>query len=303
MLQFQTLSVLAGTAACNARCDFCVSKMTPPQGVEEKRSSGINFSRLNIACKLAQRSGVTTALITGKGEPTLFPDDITHYVGELNRYFPIIELQTNAINFTRQREKYDELLNEWKIYGLTTIIISVVHYEDARNREIYCDSVAPALGGHKDRFDYPPLKDTIDYLHSKGFSVRLGCVGTRGYIDSKEELQKMIDFCKENKVEQLTWRPVTRPVANIQDQGTYDATTKLSIDLDRVQEIENWVKMNGTMLLKLVHGARVFDVQGQNLCLSSCLTHEGEETEQRQLIYFPDGHIRYSWIYPGAIIM
>jgi pyruvate-formate lyase-activating enzyme len=303
MVKFQTISVIAGTAACQARCDFCISKLTPAQGVEEKGASNIDFSNLAIACRLAEKSGVTTALITGKGEPTLFPDDVSEYLRYLRRYFPIIELQTNAINFTRNRLRYERYLIDWKKMGLTTIIISVVHYDDLRNREVYCDTTVPALGGEQDRFDYPPLADTVEYLHSLGFSVRLGCVGCKGYIDSQEELQKMIDFCKTNEVEQLTWRPVTKPEDNIQDKAVHEATNELSIDYDDVKAIRTWVGMNGMRLLTLAHGAEVYDVKGQNLCLSSCLTHDASTEDQRQLIYFPHGHIRYSWVYPGAIVL
>jgi len=61
------------------------------------------------AC-LADKSGVTTALITGKGEPTLFPGDIDAYLPYLNEFFPIIELQTNAINFTQRRDEFTVML-------------------------------------------------------------------------------------------------------------------------------------------------------------------------------------------------
>lgn len=302
MIKFQTFSVLAGTAACNARCDFCVSKMTPAQGVEEKRSD-INYDNLQTACRLAERCGVTTALITGKGEPTLFPEDVSTYARELSSYFPLIELQTNAMNFLRKKDKYKDYLKIWKLNGLTTIIISVVHYKDERNREVYCDSRSPVMGGEKDRFDYPPLEETIKYLHEFGYSVRLGVVGCDGYIDSPSELQSMIEFCKDNKVEQLTWRPVTIPEDNIQDKQVADATRKMSISVEQHQKIDTWVKLNGTEVMHLAHGAKVYDVQGQNLCLSSCLTHRGDQEEQRQLIYFTDAKIRYSWVYPGAIIL
>lgn len=296
MMQFHTLSVIAGSEACNARCDFCISGMTPSNGVEAKYKQP-NCTNLDTACRLAEKGGVTTALITGKGEPTLFPADISGYLYVLPKYFPIIELQTNAM--TRIFDQSDDstlYLNDWRKAGLTTIIISIVHYDAERNREIYC---------HQDgeyRFDYPDLPKTIEYLHNLNFSVRLGCVGCKGYIDNPEEIKNLIDFAKNNKVEQLTWRPVTRPEDPKSDTIGRN-TDRLAIDAEDSKRIATWVQMNGHRLLKLPHGAVVYDVFGQNICLSNCLTHDANEPIIRQLIYFPDGHLRYSWEYEGSIIL
>jgi hypothetical protein len=49
----------------------------------------------------------------------------------------------------------------------------------------------------------------------------------------------------------------------------------------------------------------VFDYKGQNVCLSNCLTHEPytDKSVMRNLIFFPDGHLRYDWEYQGAILL
>jgi len=295
MLKFQTFSVIAGSEACNARCNFCISAMTPSQGVTLKKEK-LNTFNLDIACKLAEKSGVTTALITSKGEPTLFPDDIDIYLSYLNKYFPLIELQTNAINFTKDINLKDKALL-WCNEGLRTVIISIIHYNNDCNREIYCDS------DDKYRMEYPDLSNTISLLHDIGFSVRLSCVGCKGYIDTKEELENLVSFCKENNVEQLTWRPVVKPDYNNKNDKIYNATTKLQLDDRTKMQLRDYVSMNGKLLMKLIHNAEVFDFRDQNLCMSNCLTLDPNEDVLRQLIYFPDGHIRYDWQYQGAIIL
>lgn len=55
--------------------------------------------------------------------------------------------------------------------------------------------------------------------------------------------------------------------------------------------------------MTLAHGAVVFDLDGQNLCLNQCLTVQPDAEEMRNLIFFPDGHLRYYWQYPGAILL
>lgn len=96
-MKISTFSIVTGSAACNARCPFCVSHMTPPSDVELKPPE-VNWRNFKKACRLAQLGGTTTVMFTGKGEPTLFPDQISDYLMVLKGYdFPLIELQTNAI--------------------------------------------------------------------------------------------------------------------------------------------------------------------------------------------------------------
>jgi len=297
MFRFQTMSVIAGSEACNARCDFCISAMTPQNGVEIKHRIP-DTSNLEVACRLAEKGGVTTALITGKGEPTLFPDDISRYLAYLPKYFPLVELQTNAIvlnNKENRPNNPDSILWRWRAAGLTTIIISVVHYDNDRNREIYCDQDG------KYRFDYPDLATTISRLKQFGFSIRLSCVGCKGYIDTIDEFKNLIEFARANKVQQLTWRPVKK-ADNPRNDKVGQRTKELSTD-KFIKKIDEFVRMNGTKLMELLHGATVYDVWGQNLCLSNCLTHSPDDSVIRQLIYFPDGSIRYDWQHSGAIIL
>src|SRR5437667_11672645 len=92
-----TFSIVAGSLACQARCEFCIAGMTPANNVSTKLPE-VDWRNFRKTCRLAQVAGTTTVLITGKGEPTLFPDQITQYLEELQPYnFPVIEMQTNGI--------------------------------------------------------------------------------------------------------------------------------------------------------------------------------------------------------------
>ena len=63
------------------------------------------------------------------------------------------------------------------------------------------------------------------------------------------------------------------------------------------------VKTTGIPLMSLVHGGMVYDIGGQNICMANCLTIDPNEEELRQLIFFPDGHLRYDWQHKGAILL
>ena len=79
-LDIQAFSIVIGGPGCDAHCPFCVSKQT---GLDEVRGCGrgeINWHNLAKAWRLAQNGDTTTVLMTGKGEPLLYADEITAYL-------------------------------------------------------------------------------------------------------------------------------------------------------------------------------------------------------------------------------
>jgi organic radical activating enzyme len=285
-VKFGTMSIVVGGPACNASCPFCVSKQTGMNGLDKEG----NLSRLGNAAMLARQGGVSTVLLTGKGEPTLYPDEITRILSHnlnhrfdvpftlLRDTFPLIELQTNGLNMLEPETQTRVAI--WKQLGLTTICLSVVHWESEMNQKIYTPNK-----------EYPELSKTINSLHELGFSVRLSCIGLDGYIDTPSRFLSFVHAAKHWGVEQFTWRPV------------YGSNPNYYMPKEGVEKIKAYCDEMGTLLLEMGHGALVYDLHGQNVCLTNCLTETTNTEEIRQLIYFPDGHLRYSWQYEGAIIL
>jgi len=291
-MKFKTFSIIAGNAACNARCPYCVSKMTPRQGINLEEAK-INWRNFEIGARLAKQSGIDTVMITGKGEPLLFPGQITDYLDALKRFeFPFIELQTNGILISEQKEKYDEFLKDWYNKGLTIPSISIAHYDNEKNRQIFLP--------HKKQ--YPDLSELISKFHDFGYSVRLACVLLDGFIDSSSQLEKLVNFSKENKVEQLTIRPVNKPVLT-HDNSVYDYVSKNYLKGEQEKEMRDYLERKGEPILELPFGGIVYDISGQNVCFTNSLTHDKNPDKTRQLIFFPDGHLRYDWEKEGAILL
>jgi molybdenum cofactor biosynthesis enzyme MoaA len=291
-MKIQTFSILVGSEACNARCPFCISKMTPGGGVQLEEPE-VNWRNLRVACRLAERCGVTTAMLTGKGEPTLFPHQITRYLRALAEFdFPLVELQSNGILLAEQADAYSAHLREWYELGLTTIAVSIAHYQPEKNRLIFLP--------HKQAYiDLPAL---IRTLHDRGFSVRLACTLAGGFIDDSQSLGELIAFAREHRVEQLTVRPVNRPSSSRNEEASA-WTAEHHLRPEQLNGIQAFLERNGALLMTLVHGARVYDVTGQNVCLTDSLTLDARSDDLRQLIFFPDGHLRYDWQYRGAILL
>lgn len=289
-MKIQTLTIVTGTAACNARCPYCISKMTGKEiGLKEP---AINWRNFEKACRLAQVNNVSTVLFTGKGEPTLFPEQIIKFLQNMKLFnFPLIELQTNSLVFGKEFDNYEKHLKKWFELGLNTVAISIVHYEKEKNKEVYTPDS-----------EYIDLEEVIKKLHDIGYSIRLSCMMIKDFIDTAEEVKKLAEFCKKNKVEQLTIRSIKAPEKS-EDKAVYEWTEKHILPKKQVDAIYNFVKKNAKKLMTFSYGAVVYDLDGQNICTSDCLTIKPETDELRQLIFFPDGHLRYDWQYEGAILV
>lgn len=293
-----TYSVVIGfDARCNAACPYCVAHQTAHY---DKHDGQIDLVRLRKGAQLALQGGATTLLLTGKGEPTLWPDQISIVLNEIGHLFPIVELQTNGLRLAELADiptgkdttpVYPQsYLNAWKSKGLTTIALSVVHWDNAKNQILMPKGQ-----------EYPDLAWTVGLIQSAGFTVRL-CVimlGRLGYISGYSAITKMIDWCRDNGVDQLTMRPV---YASEGDSKAAKWSRDNQMKVIDAEMAYRYVDKLGIKLLDLPHGATVYDVDGQNVCMSNCLTLDTDPERVRQIIYCTDGKVRYDWRYPGAIL-
>jgi len=290
-MKFKFFSVVVGTEACVSACPFCVSREKICK--ENSQEPEVNWRNFRIAANLATKSNIDTVELTSRGETLLFPELITKYLCELKAFnFPFIELQTNGILIGLNNAK-DEYLKEWYDLGLTTIAISVVGYDRTKNGKNYI----------KNGREYMDLPKVIERLHSIGFSVRLACICYKGGIDSQKEVNKMIEFAKENKVEQLTLRPVNDEYRK-ESAKIWVEEHKLKAE-DKCS-IREFLNSEGTKLLELDRIGEIFDVYGQNVMFSVPLnkyTIDYSPENGRQLIFFQDGHLRYEWEHTGGILL
>ena len=295
-MRIQAFSIVVGGKGCNARCPFCVSRMTGTEMVSGIHDSSIICHRhLVKAVKFAKMGNVSTVLLTGKGEPTLYPYQLTSFIQAIGREFPFIELQTNGLELGRLASARGsrlslEKLGEWGRSGLNTIAISAVSLCSAENSQVYTES-------------YPDLQKTVDYLHQYGFTVRICIMLRRGCIDRPEKLLDVIHQSKEWGIDQLTVRPLRIPNTSGDTSAERDVLAN-GLTEEEIVNVVEVVRREGTPLLKLMHGAQVYDFSGQNICLSDCLTDNGEgEEDVRTLILYPNGELRYDWQYRGAVLL
>jgi molybdenum cofactor biosynthesis enzyme MoaA len=288
-MKTHTFSIVVGTAACNAKCPFCVSKMTKTDAC---RSEVINKRRLHTACRIVEqaRDGLATVLLTGKGEPLLFPVEITEYLTELGAYnFPLIDLQTNGILLKAASDQ--GYLSKWVGLGLTLACVSITHWEPDHSNN---------LMGIDRGFNF---YEAVQVIHKAGLAARLNCTMTKSGCNTPHDVDTLIDRCRLEGVEQLTLREVEVP-----DYGPEGNAARAYAKKEKPVGFANQVRLHlemkgATKLMELPHGAVIYDDDGQNVCVSNCLTSTTDPNDIRQVIFFPDGRIMYDWKYKGARIL
>lgn len=292
MNSIETFSIVCGTAACNARCPFCVSKMT---GINELgiKPQPVNWRNFEKASLMAKDGGVRSVLITGKGEPTLFPEQVTDYLKHLEPHrFPLIDLQTNGLKIAQQPEKYTPYLKDWYEHGLAFVAISVVHWLAEQNHEVY----------NPYQKEYIELPKLIDQIHDVGLSARFSCTMFNGGIDSADKVKEMIAYSKKLGVEQLTLRKMAKS-DNAENPEITAWTDNHLLKPGQVADMAGFLEKNGRLLATTEKRANIFDVDGQNVCLTDALTIEPTSNDYRQIIFFPNGRVRFDWQSNGAVLL
>jgi hypothetical protein len=222
----------------------------------------------------ANKRGCQNALITGKGEPALVPNTVKLVIDKLREEgnFERIEFQTSG---------YPWDFEFYRLAKFDLVSLSIYHFNNKFNQDIY------------DNTKLMPLEALISYLRGIGTEVRLSCNLLKGYISTPDKVGALIEFARKHDVMQLTLREIGTPtdiVATPEGLDAYEAVRSYKFD---IRQIQRYLKDKGHLCYTMPHGAEVYEVDGQNVSLTTCL-----ETEpNRYLIYFPQGWLTTSWEY------
>ncbi|MBY0551947.1 MAG: radical SAM protein [Candidatus Obscuribacterales bacterium] len=296
-MKFNTFCIVAGNQVCTARCKWCVSSMTPSMGVGFGKAGDVDPETFRKACRMAMQSRLDTVRITGKGEPTIFPDQITQYLTHLQPYmrdvngFTFVELQTHGRHLADEDRVTRQQMQNWAELGMTHICISMVSTDPARNAQHYF----PHKGNYYD------VAALIAKLHKMRYNVRLTCIMQKGDVDCADKLKEFLKWAKEIRADQVTVLPVNKP-GDSRNADAYQAALDSLLTPEQLSGIIDFCKKDGKLVRTLPWGGTVYDMNGQNLCLNYCLTHTPNTDDSRQLIFLPPGTIAYDWEYAAAVL-
>ena len=275
-----TLTLVAGTRACPNSCPICISNMTPSHGIDMEKIT-VDTGILRKSIQFALNHKAQNVLITGKGEPTLHPSQVSQYLVEMKgKPFDKRELQTEGSNISR--DAMNPLLETWSYLDLDFIAVSIFHYDDILNQNMFRNNKGYSI------------ENLVYKLNGMGFKVRLSCVMAKGYIDSVDKVKELITFAKEVKAVQLSLRTIDRP-PNPLDTETASNVDKYRLDKETIEEIMAHIR-SGLYCDTLPHGAEVWEVNNQNTCITTGLSADAGSDTIRQLVFFPQGILTSSWV-------
>jgi hypothetical protein len=244
--------------------------------------------RFDLACRIVEqmRDGLLTVSLTGKGEPLLFPKQITRYLQIIKHRFPLIELQTNG---TLVEKNLDDL-KLWRANGLTMVCLSITSKSHKSSNRI--------MGINGD-YNY---WNTASMLKDIGLNVRLNCTMTMAGTHAVGDCETLILRANNAGIDQVTFREVEMPSKSLNSEvAVWVAKNRPE---GAAKRLHHYLTLNGAVeLLRLPHGGIVYDFRGQNVAIGNCLTETTDPEDIRQLIWFPEGRLAYSWQYPAARLL
>lgn len=176
------------TKYCNSKCKFCTYADDASKYNEEKYIKVLN--------EVASKIPIRKIAISG-GEPTLYWDNFKNIATIAKKISPESELSMNTDGF-----RWSQLLEDPISELFDYIQLSRHHYNDSINDEIF-HSKTPSSG---------EIEETLKLCNDR-HKIQFRCNLIKGYIDSKEEVFKYLDWANSigiNDVGLVSLMPVNQ---------------------------------------------------------------------------------------------
>ncbi|MEO2013506.1 MAG: radical SAM protein [Fuerstiella sp.] len=196
-LEPRSISVLPISSGCQAECSFCFSAYSVST---DQATSLLSSERVESLFNLARRRGARRAVITGGGEPTLYPQArLTELIRLAAKYFPEkVVLITNGYAFSKLHEDARlQVQVRLQDAGLTTLVVSHHHWDRSTHQSIMkldvdLPSIAETLQRHADRF--PTL------------AMRLICVLQKDGVDICNSIERYIQWAAALNIKEVCFK-------------------------------------------------------------------------------------------------
>lgn len=250
------------TNQCNGRCEFCIEK----DGYSPKEAE------LNVLIGHAIADPSPTVLVLG-GEPMCQMARLVTFLEGIRPYKKKIYLTTNGCYMSKENAV---LLGRL----LDGINISIHHYDQT----IANDIIRPV--NEHTKLNFIKLAKSIPILQSLGCPVRLNVNLVKGYLDTRAQIDKMIDVAAQWGVDTIRFTELQ----NVDDHLFVDATklfpTLADIDpwsdgceqtVDVVQDVKVIVKIGC---------GHVVNSRPKPPCTGKSVCH----------VMYPNGEVTEGWV-------
>lgn len=167
-----SINLYVRTKFCNAKCEFCTYADDASKYNESKF--------IEVLEEISSKVKIRKIAVSG-GEPTLYWDNFKSITTLSRKYAPDAELSMNTDGL-----RWLQLFNDPIYKEYDYIQLSRHHYDDAINDEIFkCKTPTKE-----------DIKSVVD-LQIHPHQIQFRCNLIKGYVDSKEEVFKFLDWTNE----------------------------------------------------------------------------------------------------------
>lgn len=273
-LNAENLTISLPYRGCDKNCEYCISKIT---GLRDDANPKLMFRNSAKVLNLANIAGVTSILFTGKGEPLLNSEFLYQILPNFAMTFPC-EIQTNgkllAENF--KMRKY--------------------HLEQMAKLDM--DIIAVSMDSPIQFQTYGSLFNDI---YDSGLVARI-TVNMTDKLGDWADPRKIISYCKEFKIKQLTFRQINVPTNAVKSKYI-DWIKEHAWSDEKFSSFINRILKFAYLLRNLDTGVQIYDVDGISLGVSKyCVQDQDNGRNLRSLIFQEDGHVYTSWASDASIL-
>ena len=270
-MKAQNLTISIPYKGCDKNCPYCVSMMTG----YDQCNRHLMKKQLPKVLTLARMAGISSVLLSGKGEPLLNLPDVQNFISEF-REFPV-ELQTNGLLLTKEFDKGNHgMMLDLCHRGLNVLAFSL----DTPEELALC-------------------KPVFAYAAKLGIVLRVTW-NVSDLMPADIEFDTLVDACLAAGARQMTLRHLTVPkhvdVSKgkakeasqwIEQHHCHDLYARLTMEMADKQKV---------LLRRLPYGAEVFDYKGLSVtCFDYCVQDNTNTLDIRSLIFAEDGHVYTAW--------
>lgn len=308
-LKAQSISFqVSNRTHCNARCKFCISRLTPNVENTNLRELQLCDLRDDVpkGLNLAARMGATHAILTGKAEPTQEDPDYVHgLIKVCSDHGFLVDMHTNG--FLLHNNRNDFTLEELRDSGLTMITFSIAHHDIGINKELMGVSV-----------NYPYL---ILEAAKLGLLVRCSLVLCQSGIATPEDAAAYIHCMGELGAHMVVMRKLWTPSTySEKNKEVFEWNQKNVVPLHLVSNKfrdvavygpswEDWKKHPFYELAPLPWGASVYGMEGcftdpehgVNVTFAECDTNDSGPV-LKSIVQKPNGHGYRNWDFNANIL-
>lgn len=288
-MNVQSLSVVVPNNNCINNCKFCVSHMHP-ENYKNQMDDNLPFFDLYLKDYLkrldfAQRNGCNTVMLTGNSEPQQNRKFLTYFglfMQLMKNPFDWIEMQTTGALLDNNYLRF--LRNH---VGVNIISLSVSSFDQFQNQEI---------------IDCPvqiDLKELCRNIKKYDFTLRLSLNLSDAFNDYSPE--ELFSTCYEEFLaDQVTLRVL---YSNSNDTPQSKWVSQHVMNLDKINEINSFIKTYGTVLGKLPYGATKYSYNDMSIVLDDdCMGKRNDNDAYKYLILRPDCKLYSSWDNKASLI-